>query len=46
VKNGEKFADRNDDIHSETPKIGEAIDEVELLPVLHGEKVPVCKPDR
>jgi hypothetical protein len=27
-------------LNSSTSKIGESIDEIELLPVLHGEKVP------
>jgi hypothetical protein len=40
VKNGEKFAGRDDGTSLATLAIGEIIAEVELLPVLHGEKMP------
>jgi hypothetical protein len=40
VENGEKFAGRDAGSNLATLVIGETIAEIELLPVLHGEKMP------
>jgi len=46
VKNGEKTACRDDGAHLATLTIGEISAEIRLLPVLHGEKMPIYRLDR
>jgi hypothetical protein len=40
LKDGEKFAGRSAGTNFSTLAIGEIINEIKLLPVLNGEKVP------